>query len=149
MSADRVPHLVKHTTLAIWRSGDIAGSSKDRFVSSWNIARARLTEYGFLTEGSDKGSPETIRLTSKGRQREHFHAREPGGKDKSGLFDQMFRWVELAYAATKGQALPPATPDKRSEAVDATKATKRLRSRLEQKRVPRSGRESPPKRGRR
>lgn len=95
MAAADVPHLVKHNTLAIWRDGKIGGGKRERFVSAWNIARARLVEYGFLVSGSEKGKSEDIRLTSKGAAREAFHAREPGGKTKSMLFDQMFRWIEL------------------------------------------------------
>lgn len=96
MPAAKVPHLVKHATVAIWKDGGIAGGSRERFVSAWNIARARLTQYGFLTEGSEKGKSEDIKLTSKGAKRDREHAREADSRAKSGLFDSMFRWIEVA-----------------------------------------------------
>lgn len=127
MSAAKVPHIVKHCTLAIWRSGDISGGKRERFISSWNIARARLTQYGYLTKGSEEGPVDNIKLTSKGTTREAFHAREPGGKTKSMLFDQMFKWIEVAQEAVGDQEEPEtkvkvinATQSDRGEA-DATK----------------------------
>lgn len=102
MATSDIPNLVKHCTIAIWRDGKISGGKQERFISAWNIARARLVEYGFLTKGSENGTSEQIHLTSKGTKRESFHTREPGGKTKSMLFDQMFRWVEVAEDTKKG-----------------------------------------------
>lgn len=96
MASAKVPNLVKHCTLAIWKSGDIAGGKRERFVSAWNIARARLVQYGYLAKGSESGTAEDIKLTSKGVVREAEHTREAGGTAKSMHFDQMFPWIELA-----------------------------------------------------
>jgi hypothetical protein len=101
MAAKSVPNLVKHCTIAIWRDGGISGGKQERFVSAWNIARSRLVEYGFLQKGSETGPAEKVKLTSKGSKRESFHSREPGGKTKSLLFDQMFRWIEVAEESKK------------------------------------------------
>lgn len=103
MPAAEVPHLVKHNTIAIWRTGGLSGGHKERFVSAWNIARARLVQYGFLSKGSEKGKAADIKLTSKGAKRNREHAREADGKEKSALFDQMFRWIEIAETAPVAQ----------------------------------------------
>ncbi len=104
MSADKIPNLVKHNTVAIWRAGKIDGSSaKERFISAWNIARSRLVEYGYLIKGSEKGKAEDIRLTTKGMVRNRKHSREPDSKAKSGLFDKMFPWINLAEQAAGAQ----------------------------------------------
>ncbi len=91
---NRVPNLVKHNTLAIYKKGKIEGSTnKERFRSAWNIARARLVEYGFLMKGSERGPHGRIKLTGKGRTRNQEHKSEKGVSAKSMLFDQMFEWI--------------------------------------------------------
>ena len=91
---NRVPNIVKHNTLAIYKKGGIDGGTKQaRFRSAWNIARARLVEYGFLVRGSEKGPHGVIRLTGKGRKRNQEHKSEKGVSAKSMLFDQMFEWI--------------------------------------------------------
>lgn len=91
MAKNRVPILVKHMTVAIFKKGGIDGSTeKERFISAWNIARARLTEYGFLAPGSDKGPEANIKLTGKGVKRETLHRREAERGPKDALFDKMF-----------------------------------------------------------
>jgi hypothetical protein len=122
MAAGDVPHLVKHNTLAIWRDGKISGGKREKFVSAWNIARARLVEYGFLVRGSESGKSEDIRLTSKGVAREAFHAREPGGKTKSMLFDQMFRWIEVGEEDKEPGANPQTNSTPNAEKGDVEKA---------------------------
>jgi len=118
MSADKIPHIVKHCTLAIWRDGGISGGKRERFVSAWNIARARLTEYGFLAPGSAEGPVDNIKLTSKGTTREAFHAREPGGKTKSNLFDQMYKWIDVAQETVGDQE----EPETKIKPLNATQA---------------------------
>ena len=90
---NRVPILVKHTTVAIFKDGKgLRGSTKsERFLSALKIARFRLEEYGFLAKGSEKGDANDIVLTSKGRMSESLHRREPGRKKKESLFDKMFK----------------------------------------------------------
>lgn len=107
MAAVNVPHLVKHTTLAIWRDGGISGGNRERFISAWNIARARLTQYGYLASGSDTGKAVDIKLTSKGVARDREHARESDGRAKSALFDSMFKWIEVAEDTKTAQDKDP------------------------------------------
>jgi hypothetical protein len=96
MPKNRVPILVKHCAVAIFKEGKgIKGSTKEeRFKSSLEVARHRLVEYGFLMRGSEEGDPNDIKLTSKGRVREAYHARERGGRRKNTLFDKMYKWIE-------------------------------------------------------
>lgn len=95
MAKNRVPALVKHMTMAIYNKGGIdGGTRKERFISAWNIARARLTQYGFLREGSDKGPVSTIVLTGKGLKRETLHRRERDGAMKDAKFDELFEQLQ-------------------------------------------------------
>lgn len=89
---NRVPILVKHCTVAIFKEGTgVQGSTKqERFVSSLKIARKRLEEYGFLAKGSEKGDANDIELTGKGRMSESLHRREKDAKRKNALFDKLF-----------------------------------------------------------
>lgn len=85
--------VVKHCALAIFKSDkSLQGTPKARFQSALNIALARLTEYGFLTEGSDKRPPDQAGLTAKGRTRDRLHAREGPAKGKE--FDQLYKLIE-------------------------------------------------------
>lgn len=88
MANIRIPNIVKHACIAIYREGGIsARSPKDRFVQSFKIARSRLQEYGFvIVGGQDLLAP--IALTTKGRSAEMRHKRE--GRAKSVLFDTLF-----------------------------------------------------------
>jgi hypothetical protein len=107
MAAAKVPTLLKHNTLAIWRKGDVDGGSvRERFVSAWNIARSRLVEYGYLIKGSEKSKAEDIRMTTKGAVRNRKHSREPDSKAKSNLFDKMYPWINLAETAAGAQGKP-------------------------------------------
>jgi hypothetical protein len=91
---NRVPNIVKHCTLAIYKKGGIdGGTAKERFRSAWNIARARLVEYGFLMKGSEDGPHGRIRLTGKGRKRNGEHKSEKGVAQKNMQFDKMFEWI--------------------------------------------------------
>jgi hypothetical protein len=91
-----MPILVKHCALAIYRSGDIKGTILQKVHQALLIARARLTEYGFLSKGSEKGGIETIKLTGKGLRREAYHQREKGGVEKTALWDQLYQLLEGA-----------------------------------------------------
>lgn len=95
MPKNRVPLLVKHMTMAILKKGGIeGGTQKERFISAWNIARFRLTQYGMLTSGSDKGPASNISLTGRGAKREVEHRREVGRSDKEQMFDSLFSVLE-------------------------------------------------------
>jgi hypothetical protein len=94
MASNRVPIIVKHMTMAIYNKGGIDGStSKEKFRSAWNIARARLTGYGHLTPGSDQGPGTRIRLTGKGRSRNVKHARENDNTSKNTSFDKLYEGI--------------------------------------------------------
>lgn len=102
MPKNRVPFIVKHCTVAIYKKGGIeGGTDKEKFVSAWNIARARLTEYGYLAGGSDKGPESNIKLTGKGLKRESEHRREKGGAAKNALFDSMYSVLQDQEIAGK------------------------------------------------
>lgn len=106
MPANRVPSLVKHMTVAIYNKGGIdGGTKKERFISAWKIARSRLTDYGFLVEGSQEGKSSNIKLTSKGRQRESYHAREGDAAIKDAAFDKMYKWIEDTEIGDGGEVL--------------------------------------------
>lgn len=95
MPKNRVPLLVKHMTMAIFEKGGIeGGTQKEKFISAWNIARARLTQYGMLAHGSDKGPASNISLTGKGTKREVVHQRETGRSNKEQMFDRLFSVLE-------------------------------------------------------
>jgi hypothetical protein len=87
---------VKHCALAVYKSGDVKGSILQKVYQSMLIARSRLTEYGFLKKGSEKGGIETIKLTGKGLRREAEHQREKGGVEKTALWDQLYTLLEAA-----------------------------------------------------
>ncbi len=93
--ANRVPIIVKHMTMAIYDKGGIDGSTtKEKFQSAWNIARARLTEYGHLAPGSDQGPGSRIRLTGKGRSRNVKHWRENDNVRKNTAFDALYEEIQ-------------------------------------------------------
>lgn len=93
--ANRVPNLVKHCTVALFKKDELDGGTvKEKFMSAWKVARARLTEYGFLAEGSEEGPASRIKLTAKGRQRETKHRREAGAGSKNALFDKLYKLIE-------------------------------------------------------
>jgi hypothetical protein len=58
------------------------------------IARARLTEYGFLVAGSEDGPADQIKLTGKGHRRERYHQNDQNSKQKNKLFDELFKMIE-------------------------------------------------------
>ena len=93
--ANQVPIIVKHTALAIYKKGGIDGSTdKEKFRSAWNIARARLTEYGILIKGSEEGPGSRIRLTGKGRSLNALHARESDKAGKNIAFDKLYEDIQ-------------------------------------------------------
>ncbi len=109
----QIPVIVKHCTVAIYRTAKLTASSKkDRFIQSFKIARSRLQEYGFvIIAGEDL--TEAIGLTSKGRKGELRHQAE--GRSKTVLFDTLYdlfdidgkkekaKWAAKKSAATQAQ----------------------------------------------
>ena len=93
MPNPRIPALVKHMTIAIYRDGKIRGKNqKDRFEQCFQIAKSRCQEYGFVTFAGQNLS-EAVGLTSKGRAREQKHLSE--GRAKTVLFDTLYDNYDL------------------------------------------------------
>jgi hypothetical protein len=115
-----IPILVKHCALAIYKSGDVKGSILQKVYQSLLIARSRLTEYGYLKKGSEKGGVETIKLTGKGQRRESFHQREKGGVEKTALWDQLYLLLEGATHGEVLKAAEIATEDEKPVDASAT-----------------------------
>jgi hypothetical protein len=90
MPNPRIPTLVKHMTIAIYREGKIRGKNqKDRFRQCFEIAKSRCVQYGFATVHG----PFTMGLTGKGRAAELRHKAE--GRSKTVLFDTMYDQFDL------------------------------------------------------
>jgi hypothetical protein len=89
-----VPWLVRHCALAIYKDGYVQGSQIRRVLHSFNIARGRLVEYGFLKQGSEKGGPENIKLTRRGVRREARHRREMDGSTKTAQWDKLYSLIQ-------------------------------------------------------
>lgn len=104
-----IPNLVKHCTVAIFRSGDIKGSTLEKFRSCYSIAKARLTQYGFLSSGA--GDPPL--LTRKGFVRERQHSREGG--HKSAFFDKLYAMLQAKSRPKAGQAADEGRDEVRDE----------------------------------
>lgn len=91
MSPIRIPVLVKHTTIAIYKTGHIVAKTKeDRFRQALEIAKAQLERYGYITNGT---KVDDIGLTAKGRKRELKHRGEGAGK--TTLFDTLYRQFDI------------------------------------------------------
>ena len=67
-----IPRYVKHVTMAILKKPGISS-----FEDALDIARAQLTKFGYLAPGSDKGGPESIKMTSKGSMKNREFGRRP------------------------------------------------------------------------
>ena len=111
MAASDVPALVKHTTMAIYEK--IKGQpEKERAVSAWNIARARLVEYGYLTKGSESAKSTGVRLTSKGILRNRKHRLEPKNPVIDREFEELFEHIEpIDQKPDKTQGKEPNTTE--------------------------------------
>ncbi len=97
----RIPNLVKHMTVAIYREGKIsARSKKDKFLQCLAIAKSRCQQYGFVVLAGDKPDAD-IGLTAKGRARELKHRAE--GRAKTVLFDTLYDLYDLDGAKAKAR----------------------------------------------
>jgi hypothetical protein len=152
MAVSDIPVLVKHCALAIFKSGDVVGDAFKKTQDSFKIARHRLTEYGFLVEGSQLGGPENIRLTGKGHTAESRHRRESDNSSKVAQWDKLYALIQedaedLTSAATDAevQSASAVLPREiRDEQVKQRRAgTARRMPRVTKATVPK------PKRGRR
>jgi hypothetical protein len=77
-----IPPILKHMTLAIFRSGDIRGGTMERFKKSFDAAVNRLTTYGYIV-GADDNFKET------GKSNKH-HKEGMRGFVKDRTFDGLF-----------------------------------------------------------
>ena len=93
MPNPRIPALVKHMTIAIYREGKIhARTKKERFKQCLQIAKSRCAEYGMVVFGGE-GLSEAISLTPKGRTAEMRHKSE--GRSKTVLFDTLYEQFDI------------------------------------------------------
>jgi hypothetical protein len=94
MPAIDIPILVKHMTVAIFKRSYVVGTKIEQIMGCFDIARHQLVKFGMLREGSEIGGPENIKLTAKGRRREVVHRTERGGKQKTVLFDKLYKLIQ-------------------------------------------------------
>ena len=89
----KIPSLVKHMTIAIYRDGSIHGKNrKDIFEQCLEIAKSRCREYGFVSF-SGQSLSEEVTLTSKGRKQDAKHRVE--GRAKTVLFDTLYEDLDV------------------------------------------------------
>lgn len=101
------PVLFKHMVLAIFLEGNLSrarpahsrnkipvksspnkdGFDPTKFNAAMDIALAQLKKYGMITEKSSRAG---IQLTSKGRERDATHKKEPQGATKTRRFDKFY-----------------------------------------------------------
>jgi hypothetical protein len=84
--ASRLPALLKHMTLAIFKKKK--GQEKQRFLEAFEIARHQLVQYGYLTAVSKSGPLKMIKLTGKGIKKSAEHDRESAAKERA--FAQLY-----------------------------------------------------------
>ncbi len=110
MAVPHIPAIVKHCTVAIWHRGRPAGKDqKDRFMQCFEIAKAQLTKFGFITVGA---APDDIGLTPRGRVRDQLHKSE--GPAKTTLFDALYDQLDISGAKAK-KAEEAKAPKKQEE----------------------------------
>jgi hypothetical protein len=79
----RLSKLLKHCTVAVFKNANVIGNTvEERWLGAWNIARARLTQLGFLAPGSETGPAATIRHTHKGAGKSTKHSAEGAAKNR-------------------------------------------------------------------
>lgn len=84
---EELPPLVTHMTIAIfWK---LHGSERHKFLGAFEVARAQLVRWGYLTSSSFPGPVEKIKLTAKGRKKDRPHKSE--GAIKTVVFAALYR----------------------------------------------------------
>lgn len=135
MAQAKIPILVKHMALAIYKDDYLKGEKKvDRVYQSLLIARSRLVEYGFLKPGSEQGGPENIKMTPRGARREQEHLREWGGKTRTKQWDQLYKLIQEAVEEESDEGamdpdaqafgVPPRTVTDKKKQIRHAKAAK-------------------------
>lgn len=86
ISADRLPALLRHMTLAIFEN--LSGNERKKFLEAFGISRRRLVEWKYLTPPSKNGPLDRISLTSKGIKQNKKHQNE--GVRKNLIFEKYY-----------------------------------------------------------
>lgn len=128
MAKNNVPFILKHVALAIYESGDVHGSSPtQKITGAMDIARHRLTEYGFFRKGSETGPIEKIKLTVKGMRGEQRH-KYHGPRQKNEKFDALYSLIaEADNEEDDDTAGDPDMPDENFAGQDAREERKQVR----------------------
>lgn len=82
MANENIPVMLKRVTVAIMKK-------RHTFSEAFNIARASLTQQGYLKKGSEEGPVANIKMTMKGEKRNREHLRK--GTREVMVFDKQFR----------------------------------------------------------
>lgn len=120
----RIPDIVKHCTVAIYRKGRVVGANKrDTFIQCFKIAREMLQKQGYVQLTSLANLASAIALTSMGRAREMKHKRE--GRAKSILFDTLYDQFDIdGTKAAKARKAQEAAAQLVANRQDQAKAEK-------------------------
>lgn len=99
---EELPPLLTHMTMAIfWK---LHGSERHKFLGAFEVARAQLVRWGYLTSASFPGPVERIKLTAKGRKKNRRHLSE--GAVKVVVFGALYRrWFKAEDDVKKAEDL--------------------------------------------
>lgn len=89
-----IPAILKHMTVAIFKSSYVPGTGSVKFLNAFNVARANLSRYGYLS-GGEEGPISNIGLTGAGKGEEAKKLAQPRGAEKRAFFDGLFlQWLK-------------------------------------------------------
>lgn len=132
---EQLPPLVTHMTMAIfWK---LHGSERHKFLGAFEVARAQLVRWGYLTGGSFPGPVEGIKLTAKGRKKNRPHTSE--GAVKTVVFAALYRrWFKPEKDVKKAEELAERKggPPKGLDPTRIEKVKKQRRKDEEKKKSP-------------
>jgi hypothetical protein len=140
MPAKQIPVLVKHVALAVYKSGDIAGTGATKVQGALNVAVFRLVQYGFLWKNAGKVTPEKIKLTSKGLRAEARHRREKGAKLKTDQWNDLYKLIQEEAEEDVGAGATS------QESGSVSEAPHEVRSQQARRRQAKTARTSSPRR---
>lgn len=96
-----IPAILKHMTVAIFRGSTVPGSGSVKFLNAFNVARANLSRYGYLS-GGEEGPVSSIGLTGAGKEKEVQKIAQPRGAEKRAFFDGLYiQWVKDSEVKNK------------------------------------------------